>query len=63
MKRPDNVPSYAQMRDNTDGSTSWHWSDENGFNTLTVNCPPIPPIYFNPTSGIPIPPTNQGKSK
>ena len=55
--RPVNVPTYAVRRDNPDGSVSWVWKDEDGFNTLTVNCPPAPPIYFDPHGPIPIPPT------
>ena len=57
--RPDNVPFYAEATYNPDGSVSWRWRDEDGFNTLTVNCPPAPPVYFNPTNGIPIPPSTK----
>lgn len=54
--RPSNVPACAIRKENNDGSTSWVWQDEDGFNNLTVNCPPTAPIYFNPTNGVPIPP-------
>lgn len=55
--RPSNVPAYAIRKENNDGSTSFVWRDDDGFNTVTINCPPTAPIYFNPTNGIPIPPT------
>lgn len=59
IDRPENVPVYAGKTVNEDGSVSWFWEDDEGPNTYTVGGPESPPVYFDPSLAIPIPPARR----